>query len=192
MEYYSPLKRKEILTNATMWMNFEDIVVVQSLSHVQLSTTPWTAAYQASVSFTSSWSLLKLMSIESVMPSNHLILCPPFLLLLSIFPSIRSLPMSWLFASGGRSIGASASASVLPMNIQGWFPWGLTGLISLLSKGLSRVFSSITIQKHQFFGTQHSLWSNFHIHRWLLEKPQLWPLLRKWCLCFLLCCLGLS
>ena len=119
MEYYSPLKRKEILTNATRWMNFEDIVVVQSLSHVQLFTTPWTVAYQASVSFTSSWSLLKLMSIESVMPSNHLILCPPFLLLLSIFPSIRSLPMSWLFASGGRSTGASASASILPMNIQG-------------------------------------------------------------------------
>ena len=81
--------------------------------------TPWTAAHQASLSFTISWSLPKLMSIELVMPSNHLILCYPLLLLPSIFPSIRVFPMSWLLASGGQSIGASASASVLPMNIQG-------------------------------------------------------------------------
>ena len=74
-----------------------------------------------------------------------------------------------LFTSSGQSIGASAS--VLSMNIQGWFPLGLTGLISLLSKGLSRVFSNTTVQKHQFFSTQPSLWSNFHIHTWLLEKP---------------------
>ena len=79
-----------------------------------------------------------------------------------------------LFVSGGQSTGPSASASVLPMNIQGWFPFGLTELISLLSKGLSRVFSSTTIQKHQFFGTQLSLWSNSHICTWLLEKPKLW------------------
>ena len=78
-----------------------------------------------------------------------------------------SLPMSWLFASGGQSIGASAS--VLPMNIQGWFPLGLTGLISLQSMGLSRVFSSTTVWKHHFFGTQPSLWSNSYIHTWLLE-----------------------
>ena len=102
------------------------------------------------------------------MPSNHLILCRPFLLLPSVFPSIRSFPMSWLFASGGQSIGASAS--VLPMNIQGWFLLGWTGLTSLLSVGLSRVFSNTTIWKHQFFGTQPSLWSNSHIHTWLLEK----------------------
>ena len=88
-----------------------------------------------------SWSLLKLTSIELLMPSNHLVL---FHLLL---PSIRSFPMSWLFTSGGQSIGASASASVLPMNIQGWFPLELTGLISLQSKGLSRVFSSTTVQR---------------------------------------------
>ena len=93
-------------------------------------------------------SLLRFTSIESVMPSNHLILCHPLLLLPSVFPSIRFL-MSWLFTSGGRSIGASAS--VLPMNIQGWFPLGLTGLISLLSKGLSRIFSSATIWRHQFW-----------------------------------------
>ena len=78
--------------------------------------------------------------------------------------------MSQLFTSGGQSTEASASASVLPMNIQGWFPLGLTGLISLQSKRFSRVFSSTTIQKHQFFGTQPSLWSKFHIHTWLLEK----------------------
>ena len=94
------------------------------------------------------------MSIESVMPSNHPILCCPLLLLPSIFASIRVFSKSRLFASGGQSIGTSASASVLPMNIQGWYPLGLTGLISLLSKGLSRVFSSTTVQKHQFFDTQ--------------------------------------
>ena len=78
--------------------------------------------------------------------------------------------MSQLFISGGQSTEASASASVLPMNIQGWFPLGLTGLISLLSKRLSRLFFSTTLQKHQFFSTQPSLWSNSHIHTWLLEK----------------------
>ena len=87
------------------------------------------------------------------------------------FPEPRSFPMSLLFASGGQSVGASASASVLPMNTQGWFPLGLTGLISLLSKGLSRVFSNTTIQKQQFFSAQPSLWSNSHICTWLLEKP---------------------
>ena len=81
---------------------------------------------------------------------------------------VQTYRMSQLFASGDQSIGASAS--VLPMNSQGWFPLGLMGLISLLSKGVSRAFSSITIQKHQFFGAQHSLWSNFHINAWLLEK----------------------
>ena len=91
------------------------------------------------------------MSIESVMSSNHLILCRPLLLLPSIFPSIRSFQMSQFFTSGGPSIGVSASASVLPMIIQGWFPLGLADLISLQSKGLSRVFSNTTVQKHQFF-----------------------------------------
>ena len=125
-------------------------------NHVQLFATPWTAAHQASLSFTMSQSLLKLMSIDSVMPSNHLSLCCPLLLLPSIFPASGSLPMSWLFASRGQSIRASASALVLPMNIQGWFPLGLTGLISLLFKGLSRVFSNTTVQKHQLFSTQPS------------------------------------
>ena len=94
-------------------------VVVQLLSHVQLFVTPWTAARQASLSITISWSLLKLMSVESMMPSNHLILCLPLLLLPSVFPSIRVFSVSQLFASGGQRIGASASVSVLPMNIQG-------------------------------------------------------------------------
>ena len=121
---------------------------------------------------------------ESVMPSKHLILCCPFLLLPSLLPSIRVFSMSQLFASGGQRI--AASASVLPMHIQDWFPLGLTGWISLQSKGLSRVFSNTIVQKHQFFG-DHPLWSNSHICTWLLEKPQFWlygPLLAKWCLCF--------
>ena len=127
------------------------LFIVQSLSHVQLLATPWTAAHQVSLSSTICWSLLKLMSIEMVMPSNHFILCHPLLLLPSIFPSMRVFSMSQLFASGGQSIGASVSAPVLPMNIQGWFSLGLTGLVSLLSKGLSRVFSNNTVQKHWFF-----------------------------------------
>ena len=102
---------------------------------------------------------------------------------------------SFSFALGGQSIGALTLASVLPMNIQCWFPLGLTGLISLQSKGLSRIFSSTIVWKHQFFGAQPSLSSNSHIHTWLLEKPLLW-LYRlfsvRWCLCFLICCLGLS
>ena len=145
--------------------------VIQSLSHVQFFVTPQTAACQASLSFRISWSLLNLISLESTLPPNHLILYHPLLLLPSIFPSIRSFLMSQFFTSGGQSIGVSASASVLPMNIQGWFPLGLTGLIPLLSKGLSRVFCSTTVWKHQFFGTQISSWSNSHGHTWLLEKP---------------------
>ena len=128
-------------------------VAVQSLSHVQLFLTPCTAACQAYLSFIISLSLLKFMSIESVMPSNHLILCRPLLLLSSIFPSIRVFSKEWALCIDGQCIGASASASVFPMNIQCRFPLGLTGFISLQSKGLSSVFSNNTIQKHQFFGT---------------------------------------
>ena len=111
--------------------------------------TRWTAAPLASLSFTIYQSLLKLMFIESVMPSNHPILCCPLSSCLQSFPATGSFLMSRLFASGGQSTGASAS--VLPMTIQGWFPLELTGLISLLSKGLSRVFSSTTVWMHQFF-----------------------------------------
>ena len=90
---------------------------------------------------------------------------------LQSFPASGSFPMSWLFTSGGQSIGASTSASVLPVNIQGWFPLGLTGLISLQFKELSRAFSNTVVWKHHFFGAQPSLWSNSHIHTWLLKKP---------------------
>ena len=128
-----------------------------SHSVVSDSATPWTAVHQASLSITNFQSLLKLMPIELVMPSNHLILCCPFSSCLQSFQASGSFQMSQLFTSGGQSIGVSASASVLPMNIQDWFPLGWTGLISLLSRGLSRVLSNTTVQKHQFFGAQLSL-----------------------------------
>ena len=150
---------------------FLDISSVQSLSCVRLFVTPWTAAHQASLSITNCRSLLKLMSIESVMPSNHLILCHLLLLLPSIFPSIRVFsiesvlcikwPKYWNFLF---SITPSNEHSGL---ISLWW----TGWISLQPKGLSRVFSNTTVQKHQFFGAQLSLWSNSHIHTWPLEKP---------------------
>ena len=115
-------------------------VQFSSVAQLCLTVTQWTAARQASLSIINSWNLLKLMSIESVMPSNHLILCHPLLLLPSIFPSVRVFQMSQLFASDGQSIGVSGSTSVLPVNIQDWFPLGLTDWIFFLSKGLSRVF----------------------------------------------------
>jgi len=95
----------------------------------------------------------------------------PFSFCLQSFPASGSFPMNQLFASSDQSIRASASAPVLPMYIQDWFPLGMTGLISLQSKGLSRVFSNTTVQNHQLFSAQPSLWSNSHIHTWLLEKP---------------------
>ena len=150
------------------------IGVVQPLSCVWCFVTPWTAELQASLSFTIPQSLLKFMSIESVMPSNHLIHCFPLLLCPQSFPASGSSPVSQLFASGGQSIGVSASVSVFPMNIQSWFPLGLIGLISLQSKGLSRVFSNTTIQKHQFYKAQPSLWSNSYIHTRLLKKLGSW------------------
>ena len=114
-------------------------VAVQSLSHGWLFVTPWTAACQAPLSFTISQSLLGFMFIESVMLCNHIILCTPFSFCLQSFPASGSFPVSQLFASRSQNIGASASASVLPMNIQDWFPLGLTSFV-LLSKGLSSVF----------------------------------------------------
>ena len=141
---------------------FSLIVVVQSLSCVWLFLTPWTAAHQASQFVIVSQDLLKYMSIESVILSNHFILCHPLLLLPSVFPSIRVFfsesslrirwPKSWSFAS------------VLPVNIQDWYSLELTGLISLQSRGLSRVFSSTTFRKHQFFGYY---WNNVF---WLFRK----------------------
>ena len=168
-------------TNQTAFIDGRN-VVVQSLRHVQLFVTPWIAAQQSSLSLNISWSLLTLMSIESVMPSDHLILCCPVLFLPSIFPSIRVFsnemdlgirwPRYWTF-----------SISISPFNeYSGLISIRIDCLISLQSKGLSRVFSNTTVQKHQFFGTQPSLWSNSHIHTWLMEKPELWlvgPLLAK-------------
>ena len=107
---------------------------------------------------------------DAIQPSHPLSVIP-FSSWLHSFPASGSFLMSWVFTSGGQIIGASTLASVFPMNIQDWFPLGLTGLIFLLSKGLSRVFSNTTVQKHQFFSAQLSLWSNSHIHTWLLEKP---------------------
>ena len=119
---------------------------------------------------------------------------PPFTSFPQSCPASGSFPVSWLFSSSGQNIGVSASVSVVPMNIQGWFPLGWTSLISLLSKGLSRVSSSTTIQKHQIFRVQPSLWSKSHICTWLLEKPWVWlygSLSSKCYLCFLIHCLGL-
>ena len=128
----------------------------------------------------------------AIEPTHPLPTSSPFA---SIFHSIRVFSRGfWLFKSGGQSIGDSASASDLPMNIQGWFPLGLTGLFSLQFMGLSRVFSSTIVQKHQFFSALPSLLSNSHICTWLLERPQTWlytALSTKWCLCFLIQCLGL-
>ena len=127
-----------------------DFCIVQLPTCAQHFETTWTAAHQASLSFTIYQSLLKLMSIESAMPSNHSSSVISFSCLQSS-PASGSFPMSQLFALGSQSIGASASTSVLPMNIQAWFPLGLTCLISLLSKGLLRVFSNTTVWKHQVF-----------------------------------------
>ena len=143
---------------------------VQSLSRVWLSVTPWTAARRASL--TSYWSFLKLMSFESVVPSNHLILCCPLLLLPSIFPSVRVFSTeSVLLIKWPKCWSFSMSPSNEYSGLIFFRKLGLTDWISLQSKGLSRVFSNTTVQKHQFFGAQLSSQSNSHIHIWLLEKP---------------------
>ena len=135
------------------------------------TATPWIAARQASLSITNSQSLLKPMSIESVMPSSHLILSCPLLLLPPIPPSIRVFSNeSALLIRWPKYWRVSASTSVLPKNTQDWSPLGWTGWIALQSKGLSRVSSNPTVQKHQFFGAQLSSQSNSHIHTWPLKK----------------------
>ena len=152
-------------------LNASQFSSVQLLSCVQLFATPWTKALQASLSITNSQSTPKPMSIESVMPSNHLIICRPLLLLPSIFPRNRVFsnesafrirwPKYWTF-----------SFNISPSNnTQDWFPLGWTNWISLQSEGLSRVFSNTRVQNHQFFGIQLSLQFNSHIHTWPLEKP---------------------
>ena len=144
--------------------------LVQSLSCIWLFVTPWAAAYQASLSFTNSQSLLKLMSIELVMPSISCCVVP-FSSRLQSFPASGSFPVSQFFASGGQSIGASAS--VLPMNIQSWLSFRIDWFDPLVVQGALKSLLQHHSSKHQFFGTQLSLWSNSHIHTWLLEKPWL-------------------
>ena len=146
----------EMITTISLVKIHHYVVVVHLLSRVWLFVIPWTAAYQDSLSFTVSWSLLILMSIESVMPSNHLILCYPFSSCPQSFPESGSFLESALHIRC-QSIGASASTSDLPVNTRDWSPLGLTGWISLQSKGLSGVFSNTTVQKHQFFSAQPSL-----------------------------------
>ena len=134
------------------------------------SATLWAVAYQAFLSFTISLSLLKLISLSQwCRQTISIILCCPLLHLSSVFLRIRGFFNELELTSGGQKVGASASASVPPMNIQNWFPLELTGLISLQSKGLSRVFANTTVQKHQFFSVQPSLWSNL---TWPLSKEQ--------------------
>ena len=137
------------------------------LSHVWLFTTPWTAAHQAACPSPGACS--NSCPLSQWCHPTILSSVVPFSSCFKSFPASGSFPMSELLASGGQSIRTSASVSILPMNIQGRFPLGLTGLISLMSKGFSRVFSSTTIWRHQFFGAQLSLWSNPHINTWLLE-----------------------
>ena len=155
---------------------------MQSISRIWLFATPWIPAHQALLLITnsqnypnscsSSWWCHPTTS-SSVVPLSS---CPQSL------PASGSFPMSQHYASGGQSIGVSASASVLSMNTQDWYPLGWTSWISLQSKGLSGVFSNTTVQKHQFFGVQLSSQSNSHIHAWPLKKPKPWldgPLLAK-------------
>ena len=189
------------LSRTTMKLNWiehlslplQKLVVVRSLSHDHLFATPLTAAHQSSPSFPISWSLLKFMFIESVMLSNHLILCRPLLLLPSIFPSIRVFsnesalhrrwPKCWSFSF---SISPSSEHSGLISFRMDW-------LDLLAVQGTLKSLLHTTAGKHHFFGTQPSLWSNSHIHTWLLEKLWLYGLLSsKWCLSSLIHCLGLS
>ena len=161
---------KQNTTKLTM-INIVQFSSVQSLSCARLFATPWTAARQASLSITNSrvhpnpcplsrWHGITISSSVGPLSSSP-----------QSFPASGSFQMSQLFVSGGQSIGVWASTTVLPMNTQDWSPLGWTSWTSLQSKGLSRVFSNTTVQKHQFFGTQLSSQSNSHIHTWPLEKP---------------------
>ena len=148
-----------------------------------------------SLSFTISRSLLKLMSIESVIPSNHLILCHPFSSCLQPFQATGLFLMSWLFTSGGQKYW-SFRFRISPLNeYSGLISFRIDWFDLLAVQGTLKSLSSTTVRKRQFFCAQPSLWSNSHICTWLLEKPYLWlyrPLSAKWCLCFLICCLSLS
>ena len=168
----SKVKRPFILQNNTGCVHFFfQFSSVQSLSRVRLFATPWITAFQASLSITNSQSSLRLKSIKSVMPSNYLILCSPLLLLPLIPTSIRVFSIeSTLHIRWPKYWSFSFSIS-LSMNTKDWSPLEWNGWISLQSKGLSRIFSNTTVQKHQFFSTQPSSESNSHIHTWAEEKP---------------------
>ena len=182
-------------TGLQLIAEFPCVCMLSHFSCVWPFATLWTAACQASLSFAISWNLLRFMSLELMMPSNHLILCHPLLLLHSVFLSIRVFssesalciiwPKYWSFLFSNS-----------PFNeYSGLIFFRIDGSMSLLSMGLSRVFSSTTIGKHQFFGAQPSLWSNSYIHTWPLEKPQFWLyglLSAQWYFSFLICCLGWS
>ena len=157
--------------NALYFISSVQFISVRLLSRVWSFATLWVSAHQASLSITNSRSSLKLTSIELVMPSSHLIKCCPLSSCPQSLPASESFPVSQLFTWGGQSAGISAFASFLQKNIQGWSPSEWTGWISLQSKGLSRVLSNTTVQKHQFFGAQLASQSNSHIHTWPLGKP---------------------
>ena len=180
-----------------MFYTFVSLIIWQWVIIVYLILTlcdKWTAACQATLCFTICWSLLKLMSTDSMMPFNHPILFHPLILCPQYFPASESFPASCPFTSGGQSIGASALASVLPMNIQGWFILGLTGLISFQSKDLSRVFSSTTFEiisslvlsllYRPILTSIHDYWKIITLSKRHLSV--------KWRLCFLKHCLHLS
>ena len=161
MVFSGDTSKQDLYRLKHVWLN----IIISTVSSVQFSSVtqscptlcnPMNPARQASLSITNFWSPPKPMSIESMMLSNHLILCCPHLLF-SIFPSIRVFQMSQLSAPGGKTMGVSDSTSVLPMNTQDWSPLGWTGWISLKSKGFSRVFSNTIVQKHQFFSAKLSL-----------------------------------
>ena len=164
-------KRKNIGLEHNVSYSSLQFSSVHSLSHVRFFATPWITACQASLSITNSRRTLRLTSIELVMPSSHLILFHPLFLLLQIPPSIRLFSNESTLLMRWPKYWSFSFTSFLPKNTQGWSPLAWTGWISLQSKGLSRVFSNTTVQKHQFFGAQPSSQSNSHIHRWPLEKP---------------------
>ena len=159
-----------VYTHICCWCVFQILFPCCCCSVTQLCPTLWEPMDCSTPGFPVFHYLPKFFQthVHWVNDTNHLILCRPLLLLPSIFPASGSFPMSQFFAPCDQSIGTSASASVLPMNIQSSFLLRLTSFFSLQSKRLTRVFSSTTVQKHQFFIT---LWSNSHIHTWLLEKP---------------------
>ena len=169
------MKLRDVKTTTLHEMNWKFVVFfnLSSVSHSVMSDSlrPHGLQHSRFPCPSPTPRVCKLLSIELVIPSNHLTLCCPLLLLPSVFPASGSFLMSLHFTSGSQSIGVSASASVLPKSSQGWFPLGLTSLISFQSRGLSRLFSNTTVQEHHFFSAQPSLWSSSHIHTWLLEKP---------------------